>query len=170
MGAVEKLPTDPDSLRFQPVPIRSALKREGAFNRPRHDLVYGGAVGRLVHTLGPEVVLSANTPLLAQERVLRAARRADAAFVPWFQDAWATWMSDHLRRRFRLLGVPMSRLLYRMERSLLVRSDAVVVITPGFRDLMLGYGVPDSRVAVIPNWAPIDEIVPVERHNAWSAE
>jgi len=170
LGAVEKLPTDPDNLTFHPVPVRAGLKREGAFNRPRHDLLYGGAIGRVVHSVEPQVVLSANTPLLAQQRLMRAARRSEAAFVYWFQDAWAMWMSGHLRQRFGLLAVPMTRVLTRLERSLLMRSEAVVAITPGFRDLMLGYGVPDSRIAFIPNWAPIDEIVPVGRHNAWSAE
>ena len=169
-GAVEKLPTDPETLSFEPVPIRSATKREGVFNRPRHDLVYGGAIARVARRFKPEVVLSANTPLLAQRRLMGAARRSEAAFVYWFQDAWATWLSDTALRRFGLLGVPISRALYRLERSLLMRSDAVVPIAPGFLDLIRGYGVPDSKVSLIPNWAPLDEIVPVDRHNAWSAE
>ena len=169
-GAIEILPTDPVTLSFEPVPIRSANKREGVFNRPRHDIVYGGAIARVARHAKPDVVISSNTPLLAQRRLMGAARRSDAAFIYWFQDAWATWLSDTAVRRFGLLGIPISRFLHRLERSLLMRSDAVVAISPTFHDLMLGYGVPDAKIALIPNWAPLDEIVPVGRHNAWSAE
>jgi glycosyltransferase involved in cell wall biosynthesis len=118
----------------------------------------------------PDVVLSANTPLIAQRRLMRASRRCGAAFVYWFQDAWAIWLSDTARRRFGLLGVPISSALYRLERSLLTESDAIVTISPAFRELISGYGVPDSKITFIPNWTPIDEVVPVDRHNAWSAE
>jgi colanic acid biosynthesis glycosyl transferase WcaI len=168
-GAVESLPSDPATLSFQPVPLRSATKREGLVSRPRHDIAYGRAVGHLVRRVTPDVVLSANTPIVAERLLMRAARRSNAAFVYWFQDAWAIWLSAAARRRFGILGIPVSRALRRLERSLLMGSDAIVPISPGFRDLIRGYGVPDERVTFIPNWAPTDEILPAERHNAWSA-
>jgi glycosyltransferase involved in cell wall biosynthesis len=169
-GAVEALPADPATLSFQPVTIRSATKGQGLFNRPRHDLTYGGAVGRVVRRVRPDVVVSANTPLLAERLLVRATRRSGAAFVYWFQDAWAIWLSGTARRRFGVLGVPLAHALNRLQRSLLTGSDAVVPISPAFRDLVQGYGVPASKVTLIPNWAPIDEIVPVDRHNGWSRE
>jgi colanic acid biosynthesis glycosyl transferase WcaI len=169
-GAIETQPTDPANLSFQPVAGRSATKGQGLFNRPRHDIFYGRAIGRVARRVKADVVLSANTPLLAERLLMRAARGSGAAFVHWFQDAWAIWLSATARRRFGVLGIPVGYALHRLERSLLMGADAVVPISPMFRELIRGYGVPDSRITLIPNWAPIDEIVPVERHNSWSAE
>jgi glycosyltransferase involved in cell wall biosynthesis len=43
-------------------------------------------------------------------------------------------------------------------------------VTPAFRGPLAEYRVPDENIAVIPNWAPLDEIVPVERRNPWALE
>jgi putative colanic acid biosynthesis glycosyltransferase WcaI len=49
------------------------------------------------------------------------------------------------------------------------RSAAVVVIAQSFVDVHRRWGTAD-RTTVIPNWAPLGEIVPTNRHNAWARE
>ncbi|WP_278258685.1 glycosyltransferase [Nocardioides convexus] len=49
------------------------------------------------------------------------------------------------------------------------RAAAIVVIAPSFVPVHEKWGTAD-KVSVIPNWAPLDEIVPTERKNDWATE
>ncbi|MGN5378755.1 glycosyltransferase [Streptomyces lasalocidi] len=49
------------------------------------------------------------------------------------------------------------------------QASAIVVIADSFVEVHRQWGTAD-KVTVIPNWAPLDEIVPVARANAWSDE
>jgi glycosyltransferase involved in cell wall biosynthesis len=46
----------------------------------------------------------------------------------------------------------------------------VVCISPGFARLAAEWGVDPSRVFVIENWAPLYEVLPAAKDNAWSRE
>jgi colanic acid biosynthesis glycosyl transferase WcaI len=58
----------------------------------------------------------------------------------------------------------------RLEQLVASHADAVIVIAPGFADTLAGWGVPQERVSVIENWAPLDEIREFPRTNEWSAK
>jgi glycosyltransferase involved in cell wall biosynthesis len=55
----------------------------------------------------------------------------------------------------------------RMERWIYRRAERVVVISEEFRRNLLAKGVPAAKIAVVPNWADPDEIVPMERENSF---
>ena len=59
------------------------------------------------------------------------------------------------------------RFFQRMEKWIYDRSDRVVVISEGFRENLLGKGVPDEKIAVVPNWADPDYIRPGPRENSF---
>lgn len=90
-------------------------------------------------------------------------------WVLWHQDVYAVavkaFAADRLGRGFRLIAETFTI----AERWTSRRAAAVVVIADSFVDVHREWGTAD-KTTVIPNWAPLDEIVPVERHNAWSAE
>jgi colanic acid biosynthesis glycosyl transferase WcaI len=169
-GALERLPTDPAGLRFVGIRLGWARSRRGVIGRARHEIVYGSRIARAAARLRPDVVISANTPLLSQRLLLRAARRSGAAFVYWLQDRTSNKQVRKAQRRFGAPGKAVAPLVHWLERSALVGSQAVVAITPGFRETLADYGVADDRIAVIPNWAPLAEIVPMERRNSWAIE
>jgi colanic acid biosynthesis glycosyl transferase WcaI len=50
------------------------------------------------------------------------------------------------------------------------RSNAVVVISDDFLPLLRRWGIDDSRVSVIENWAPLDELPARPRDNEWALE
>jgi glycosyltransferase involved in cell wall biosynthesis len=55
------------------------------------------------------------------------------------------------------------------ERWICRRAAEIVVIAPSFVPVHERWGTA-AKVTVIPNWAPLDEIFPVPRANAWSHE
>ena len=52
---------------------------------------------------------------------------------------------------------------------MLRRSDAVVTISPDFLPILREWGIPDERVHVVENWAPLEDLPERPRHNDWSA-
>ncbi len=90
-------------------------------------------------------------------------------WVLWHQDVYAvavrSFAGDKLGRGFRLVAAAFTI----AERWVSRRAAAVVVIAPSFVAVHEEWGTAD-KVTVIPNWAPLDEIVPVERKNDWGGE
>ncbi len=54
-----------------------------------------------------------------------------------------------------------------MERVIYRRAVSVVVIADGFKENIVGKGVPEEKVHVVPNWADPNEIVPGPKDNAF---
>jgi len=137
--------------------------------RLQDELEFGKVAARTCVEFRPEIVLSANMPLLSQMRLQNAARQIGARFIFWLQDLYGIGIRENLAKRIplgRLLGWPFEAL----EARLLRQSDHVIVISEDFRKETRRLGVADSRVTVIENWAPIDEIPVLPKDNAWSRE
>jgi len=90
-------------------------------------------------------------------------------WVLWHQDVYAVaikaFAGEKLGRGFRVVAGMFTI----AERWVSRRSAAVVVIADSFVAVHEEWGTAD-KTTVIPNWAPLEEIVPVPRRNAWSAE
>ena len=169
-GALERRPGDPANLVFMPIRRGDDSSRYGVLRRMRHELVYGRRLVRAAAAYGPDVVISANTPLPAQWQLMTWSHRSSSAFVYWMQDLISVAVTQKVTRRFGRMGFPAAKFVRWLESSSLVGADGVVAVTPAFRGPLAEYRVPDENIAVIPNWAPLDEIVPVERRNPWAME
>jgi len=102
--------------------------------------------------------------------VQRAAHSLRAGFVFWQQDVISAAARRVLGQRARLLGVAAEQAVAPLERRLLRRSDRVVVIAESFAPLLRRWGVEETRVTVIENWAPLHELPVLPRDNAWARE
>jgi glycosyltransferase involved in cell wall biosynthesis len=76
-----------------------------------------------------------------------------------------SFAGDKLGAGFRLVA----RAFEIGERWISRRASAIVAIAPSFIPVHEAWGTAD-KTAVIPNWAPLDEIVPVDRKNDWAVE
>ena len=130
----------------------------------------GRKAGACIREFRPDVVLSANTPLLAQKRLQAETRRLGARFVFWQQDLLGIGVRRVLERRYGRLGAAIGNRFVALERSLLLASDAVTVISEGFLPALEQLGIPADKIYVIENWAPIDELPLRRRANEWAWE
>ena len=83
----------------------------------------------------------------------------------WLQDLQSGLASVALGR-----PAVVAHVLGWLERSLIRRADAVVVISPEFERAVLGFGADASRVHVIENWAPLKQLPQRPVENDWSIE
>jgi glycosyltransferase involved in cell wall biosynthesis len=168
-GRLTRNEADPIGLRISPVKIGRQFSRYSLIRRPRDELAYGRRLVHCVDTFQPDVVVSANAPLLSQRQLLHRTRRQGAAFVYWLQDLLGVGTGAELGRRLGPPGRIPGRALERIERRLLVTSEAIVAITDDFLPLLRAMGVDGDRVHVIENWAPIDELPVRPRQNRWAS-
>jgi colanic acid biosynthesis glycosyl transferase WcaI len=149
--------------------IRTWVFADGQKERMTHRLVSYLSFNALATVAGLlerrhfDVILAPNASFFtgASAFVCGAARRIP--FVYNVQDLYpATFVAaGQLRNR------PAIAALERIERTMYRLAAHVSVITPCFRDHLVGLGVPEGKVSVIPNFVDTDFIRPLPRDNAF---
>lgn len=111
----------------------------------------------------PDVILCINPPITVgfSGWLVSLARQVPMVFN--VQDVWPDCLVliDQLRsplliRTFKYL----EKFIYRV-------STRVTVLSDGMKENLLRKGVPDEKITVIPNWANVETIRPVERQNSF---
>jgi glycosyltransferase involved in cell wall biosynthesis len=165
-GDLDRRADDPEPLNFVDCSTGD-FERYDPVRRIKSEVTYGRAVSAVARSFAPEVVISANTPLLAQATLWRTARRIGARRVFWLQDFLGRGTRAVLTGRSPLLGATAGATFERLETQLLRGSDAVIAISDDFIDALDARGVTVRRT-VIENWAPLDELPVRAKTNSWS--
>ena len=165
-GDLARRPDDPPTLRFTDV-SSAAFERYSPVKRLASEARYGVRLARHVRRTRPDVVLSGNTPLLAQAALWAAAASTGATRVFWVQDFLGRGTRAVLAARSPLLGRTLGAGLERLETTLLRRSDHAIVITDDFVAELARRSV-TVPTTVVENWAPLDEIPLEPKDNPWS--
>ena len=167
-GAVDD--ADDGRLRIEGIALSREFAKYSPWTRFRQEREYGLKASARIREFRPDVVLSANTPLFAQKRLLSETKRLGSRFVFWQQDLLGIGVRRVLERRYGRLGAAIGNRFVALERSLLLGSDAVTVISDGFLPALEQLGIPTERIYVIENWAPIDELPLRPRANEWARD
>lgn len=160
---------DGETITFETIGCGVTVEKMRFARRLLHELRFGVELVRHVRRVRPDVTILSNFPLpglvIAAAWFTLTRRR----WVLWHQDLYAqavrSFAGTRLSRGFRLVATAFEL----AERWCARRADAIVVIAESFVPTHRAWGTA-GKVTVVPNWAPLDEIVPVERRNAWSDE
>lgn len=158
------------NLTIEGLHIQRAFSKYGLFSRRAADIEYGEETASLVKKFRPEVVLSADMPLDGQRVLQRAAQEVGARFVFWLQDIYSVAVRFVLSRKMPVLAGLGAWYYERLEKTLLKKSDAIVCIAPSFADYLAQWKIDRSKIAVIPNWGPVNDVVPTSKDNPWARE
>jgi len=169
-GDIESGQGESGNLAIEGLHLPMVFSKHSIRTRRKADIAYGKAVAEKAAAFRPDVVVSANMPLDAQNILQQEARRQNAKFVFWLQDVYSFAIRFVLRKKLGPLSGIAGAYYERLEKRLLRDSEAVVCISPGFARLAAEWGVDPSRVFVIENWAPLYEVLPAAKDNAWSRE
>ncbi|MGW6903907.1 glycosyltransferase family 4 protein [Streptomyces sp. NPDC054940] len=156
-------------LRFVTIGDRVVLDKGAYVRRLFQETRLGLELARQVRREKPDVAMLGNLPIPTLVVAASALRALRIPWVLWHQDITAVALKSFAAAGVsRLMGVA-ARVFEQGEKWSARRASAVVVIADSFVRIHREWGTAD-KVTVIPNWAPLDEIRPVERANAWSAE
>lgn len=170
-GDLRRRDGDAPGLSFREIPMNPAYPRHKySFLRRRSmEVDYGHAAAAFIESWKPDVVLSGNTPTETQEPITRATIAAGGRFYYWVQDFYSLAVDKLLRKKIPLAGAWAGAWYRRMERRQFERSSRVITITGDFTPILeKEFGVDPARVAVVPNWALIEELPVHPKDNAWS--
>jgi colanic acid biosynthesis glycosyl transferase WcaI len=168
-GRLSVTPSDPSSLRIEGIAAAVPMIKYAPLGRARFERAYADAWRRSLDGQHFDVVVACNVPLFAMAFMRRYFIARSQPWVFWHQDIYSAGMAAETSR---LLPAPAARLssraFARAESALVRDASAVVAIGDGFVHQYRRWGVRHEHVRVIPNWAPLDELTPGDRDNAWS--
>jgi colanic acid biosynthesis glycosyl transferase WcaI len=167
-GATERRDGDPDSFAVRAIELSSEFARYSPIARLRQELQYARMSARAILATRPDVAVLSNIPLLSMFILTMSLRLRRVPYVFWHQDIYSEAIRVIARARFGLLGRLIGWVAGRVERHVARGAAAIVPISDNFIDQLDAWGVPNSKVHVVPNWAAIDEMPSRPRDNAWA--
>ncbi|MFE6622085.1 glycosyltransferase family 4 protein [Streptomyces sp. NPDC057740] len=156
-------------LRFVTIGERVVLDKGAYVRRLFQETRLGLELARQVRREKPDVAMLGNLPIPTLVVAAAALVALRIPWVLWHQDITAVALKSFAAAGVsRLMGIA-AKVFERGERWAARRASAIVVIADSFVRIHREWGTA-GKVTVIPNWAPLDEILPVPRANAWSRE
>ncbi len=170
-GDLARKAGDSPSLEFREIQMNPDYVRyKYSFRRRRNmEVSYGKEVAKFITAWKPDAVLSGNTPTETQEPITRAAIADGGRFYYWVQDFYSLAVDKILRRKIPVAGAWVGAWYRHLDRRQFGRSSRIIAITEDFTPILESeFGVDPSQVAVVPNWALIEEIPSLPKDNEWS--
>lgn len=175
-GRLEHLPGDPETLSFRAIETPRRFEKYSPVGRMRFERSFANTWIKQLTEQRPDLVIACNVPLFALHRFSKFARRSNLPYVLWHQDVFSLALAEELERKLpHVPGLPHlavaagSLYLTHLEKDVVRHARRVVAIDDAFVREYEQWGLSTNHVDIIPNWAPIDEIVPQERDNLWAA-
>jgi glycosyltransferase involved in cell wall biosynthesis len=169
-GPVAARAGDPAGFTVRGLAIGRPIEKYGYIRRFFQERAYGRMLAGEIAAFNPDVMLGGTAAPDIQEAAVLACRRLGIGFVFWAQDLNAVAIDRILRRKFPVIGALVGARYVALERRLMQLSDAVVAITEDFLPVFARWGLDRSRLHVIENWAPRDELPEQPRNNPWAVE
>ncbi len=151
------------NLTLHPIDIGHPFEKYDIRRRLADEVRYGWASVRLAGRVKPDEVLTSNVPLVSLLLIWAACRVRRTRWTLWLQDIQAGLVGHCLGGR-----TTAARVAVGLERFLIRRADTVVAISEEFRQDAVRLGADPANVVVIENWAPLEELPPRPRQNAWA--
>jgi glycosyltransferase involved in cell wall biosynthesis len=167
-GELERRDDDAAGFDCRGITLSQTIPKTNFVRRFRLEAEYARALLADCSAFRPEVVLSANTPSIVQHRLARWCEGQRVRLVSWIQDIYGLAAYRLLSRKLPGLGHLVGHYFIALDKASARASDAIVVITADFRDVFTRWGVDASRIYVIHNWAPLEDMPLRPRDNAWS--
>ncbi|MEV7003419.1 glycosyltransferase family 4 protein [Streptomyces sp. NPDC093982] len=156
-------------LRFVTIGDRVVLDKGAYVRRLFKETRLGLELARQVQREKPDVAMLANLPIPTLVVAASALKALRIPWVLWHQDITAVALKSFAAAGVsKLMGVA-ARVFEQGEKWSARRASAIVVIADSFVRVHREWGTA-AKATVIPNWAPLDEILPVPRANEWSQE
>lgn len=158
-----------ESITFEGIGGEKPIENMKLLDRLRREIIRGFELVQHVRRVDPDVTLLSNVQIPTLVIFALAMTVLRRPWVLWHQDVYAvavrSFAGTKLPRRWAVVAAVFDI----AERFCSHRASAIVVISPSFVPVHEEWGTAD-KVTVIPNWAPLDEIFPVERKNDWAVE
>ena len=167
-GELERRATDPPNFTIRAIELSAMIPKNNFVRRYFLEVDYAKKLVAEVERSGAEVILSGNTPSIPQQRLARWCRGHGVRLVSWVQDIYGLAAYRLLAGKLPIVGHLMGAYFIALDKSAFRNSDAVVVISEDFTEVLAGWGVDRDRIHAIHNWAPLESLPMRPRDNDWT--
>lgn len=161
---------DPKSFMVRGINLGEAFAKYQFVKRRSQEIKYGKLLAKEIESYQPDIVISGNTPLDAQKIALDTSHRLGASFFFWVQDVQGIAIKKILQQKLSCFGSLIGQFYTNLEKQLLKKSDKVILISEDFKEVMEQWSVPKDKLAVIENWAPLEDMPTYSKENSWSQQ
>lgn len=166
-GKLEAAPGE--TITFEGIGGAKLIDNQRMAQRLVREVRRGFELVRHVRRVNPDITMMSNVQIPTLVIFAFAMAVLRKPWVLWHQDVYAiavkSFSGSKLPKHFAVVAWAFEV----AERWCSRRAAAIVVIASSFVPVHEKWGTAD-KVTVIPNWAPLDEIRPVERKNDWAIE
>ncbi len=157
-GEVARRKDDPAGFATVGIGRDDKSRRSSFAKRLLHDFDYALHLTAEARTFSPDVVVSADCPLISQKALQAFASRSNAKFVFWLQDLFGIAIEAVVGRKHPKLSKLVAAPFKLLEHHVLKASDQVLAISPAFQDYVESVTHEDSSTVLFPNWAPLNSV------------
>ena len=144
------------------------VNKDNFLKRWYQELNYGRKLVADLAQRPPQIIISANTPLVAQYKIMNWSRKQKIPFIFWLQDLLSIAAKYILYKRFGLYTWPIYKYFEYLERYSLERADHVITIADSFIPFLKKWKINMHKISVIHNWSPIEDLPELPRINGFS--
>ena len=145
-----------------------SIEKDNFLKRWIQERRYGALAVEELNRWQPDVIISGNTPLEAQKKIIRWAGNHAVPSVFWLHDLLSIAAKSVISDISRTLGRLVYYYLNKIEIKSLLHADHIVSITHDFIPFLNQWNIDPSKVSVIPNWGTIEQIPVLSRNNQFS--
>ena len=167
-GDLVKHPSDPEGFSVVGIHLAQPFQKYTFLKRWFQEREYARKLVEQIHTYDPEVLILAQLMPDTQAYVYRHLKNDRLRIIFWVQDLYGVAIQKLLRVKIFVIGHLIGAYYTAIERALLQKSDAVVLITEDFRPVLAQWGIPQGHISVIPNWGPVEQFPVRPKTNAWA--
>jgi colanic acid biosynthesis glycosyl transferase WcaI len=130
---------------------------------------YAKSVNKIIDNINPQVVISANTPLIAQFLIQQKCLAKKYPFIFWCQDIHSVAIKDILKKKIGNTTAFIGYFIFKkLEVFLLKRSSLVISIASSFSEHLMSWGIEREKIILIPNWSSFSSCEVHDKSNDWS--
>jgi colanic acid biosynthesis glycosyl transferase WcaI len=167
-GELSQRPDDPPGFDVRGIALSQTIPKTSFVRRFRLEREYARRLVDECERFGPDAVLSANTPSIAQYRLANWCQRNRVRLVSWIQDMYGLAAYRLLKLKLPVVGHIVGKYFIALDKASARISDQIVVITEDFRDVLVSWGIDSTRIHVVHNWSSLEQIPLRRRDNEWA--
>lgn len=168
-GRLALSPEDPATLAIEAVSLGRPFAKYGFIKRRFQEIEIGRKIGDRIRAYAPDAVIGCNLPIDALSAVVNSCAKTNRPFIFWQQDIYSRAIRNILGRRYGVAGRLIGKYYQYLEGRAAAQSAKIIVIASDFFEILnKEFSIPASKITTIENWAPLKEITPCPKVNAWS--
>lgn len=136
--------------------------------RFKQENLYGDIISAKIKELNPAIVISSNTPLMAQRKIAQVCSKNNIYFVHWLQDILSIAAKNVIKKKNAFLGTLVGAFFNNIEKYCLKKADHIISISEDFNDILVKWDFPLSKISKIENWSTLEEMPIKPKDNIFS--